>query len=344
MKVTPLVIIAAITIHPVESAPVPLLINPGGSFDVSYQLSTGPSTSATLQITGNLTGDVEMSDGVISRFRFLGGNVAYSDTTSDIIVSTFPVTAKVKILTRSIVSSTTSNSSAGAINTTTGVISNSGHRLIQNRGTVTTRYMVGSAVIQEDIRNLAQEPDSNAFVGVTTVTSSLLQDLNYKARYRIDFSHTRNETRTQPAEVVGGTLNTTEEGGFSAAGEITVPGQAFASWALANRNQRPITLEDRHTATGQPLVLLYAFDSADGPWSPPVSFDTVYGTIRLDLPPAGLRAPVRLEFSTSLANGQWLPLTKNGGAPSVFNMGESGPVTMALPTGGAGFIRLSLAD
>ncbi len=72
MKFTPLVFMAVISPHLADATPVPLLVNPGGAFDVTYQLSTGPSTSATLQISGNLTGDVEMSDGVISRFRFLG--------------------------------------------------------------------------------------------------------------------------------------------------------------------------------------------------------------------------------------------------------------------------------
>ncbi len=254
------------------------------------------------------------------------------------------MTAKVKLLTRNIVSSTTSNSSAGAINTTTGVISNSGHRLIQNRGTVTTRYMVGNTVAQEDIRNLGQEPDSNPLVGVTTVTSTLLQDLGYKARHRINFIHTRNETRTQPAKVVSGTVNITEEGGFSATGEVIVPGETYASWALTERGQTPVAFTDIHAATGQPLVLLYAFNSASGPWSPPVSFNPVNGSLQLELPPAGLRAPVRLEFSTSLANGQWLPLTRNNNTPSVFGSGESGPVTVVMPTGHSGFIRLALAD
>jgi hypothetical protein len=87
-----------------------------------------------------------------------------------------------------------------------------------------------------------------------------------------------------------------------------------------------------------------AFDMSDGPWSPPVSFDTANGTVQLDLPTGGLKAPVRLEFSVSLASGQWVPLTKSDDAPSIFSTGESGPVTMNLPSGSSGFIRLGLAN
>jgi len=329
-----------------QAAPVSLAIGPGGSFDVSYQLSTGPSTAAALLISGNLTGDVEMTDGVISNFRFLGGNVAYSDTTSDLIISTFPVTSKVRILTRKIISSvsSTSTSTAGVIDPVTGVISNSGHRLIQNRGTVTTRYLVGSTVLQEEIRNLATDPDSNSMVGVTTVTSSLLENLNYKARYRIDFNHTRDATRTQPAAVVSGTVNITEEGGFSASGEVWMLGQNFVDWALTRSGQRPQGLADLCATTGQPLVLLYAFDAPVGAWAPPVTFDHSSGNIRVELPPGGLKAPVRLEYSGSLSGGTWQPLTRTGNAPSVFNTAESGTITMSLPPGQAGFVRLCLAE
>jgi hypothetical protein len=327
-----------------QAAPVPLAINSGGSFEGSYQLSTGPSTAATLQITGNLTGDIEMTDGVISKFRFLGGNVAYSDTTSNIVISTFPVVARVRLLTRGIVSSATGNSSAGAINPITGVISNNGHQLIQDRGTVTTRYMVGNTVIQEEIRDLAQKPDANPLVGTTTVTSSLLENRNYKARYRIDFTHTRDEARTQPAEVVNGTLRITEEGSFSASGEIWMPGQTFTSWALNQRGQTPLSLNDLCATSGQPLILLYAFDATAGAWTPPVTFDQPSGLLRIDLPASGLKAPVRLEFSSTLTGGAWQPLTRAGNMPSIFNIAEFGSVTVDLPPGQAGFVRLCLAE
>jgi hypothetical protein len=345
MKSFPLLLIVfAAGLQNARCTPVSLSIAPGGAFDVTYQLSTGPSVNSTLQITGDLTGDVEMTDSVITRFRFLGGNVAYSDTTNEIIVSTFPVTSKVRLLTRNIISSAISNSSAGAIDAATGIISNTGHRLIQNRGTVTTRYLIADNLIQEDIRNLATDPDSNPMVGVTTLTSSTLQNLNYKTLYRIDFNHTRDETRTQPAEVVNGTVNITEEGGFTASGEIWLPGQAFVDWSLARNEQRPTSLADRCDTSGQPLVVLYAFDAPAGQWTPPVSFDTDEGKIRIQLPEAGLKAPVKLEFNSSLSNTGWMPITKEDLSPSVFNIGESGPVTMDLPSGGHGFIRLALAD
>jgi hypothetical protein len=329
----------------IMATPVPLIISPGGAFDVNYQLSSGQSTSPIhLLITGDFTGDAEFTAGVISKFRFLGGNIAYSDNTSEAILSTFPVVAKVRIETRNVISALTSDASAGSINALTGIITNSGHFLQQNRGTIFTRHIVAGFTVQQELRDLATRPDTNPLVGVTTVTSTLLQNLPYKARYRIDFNHTRDEARTEPAEVINGTVNITEVGSFSATGEVTVPSQAFAQWAAVNQGQTPSTLSDLHLVTGQPLVLLYAFDASTGPWSPPVRFSPGNGIVLLDLPLSGLKAPVRLEFSSSLTSGQWLPLTKNSNSPSVFNIGEAGTVTMNLPPGESGFVRLSLAD
>jgi len=329
---------------PAESTPVTLEIAPGGKFDVAYQLSTGPSTAAVVNISGNLSVDLQVTDGAISRLLFSGGNVAYSDTTLNMVVSTFPVTATVRILTRGVVASLSSNSSAGAIDPPTGIISNIGHRLIQDRGTVTTRYIAGGLTLQEDIRNLAAEPDSSPLVGVTTVTGTLLQNLGYKAFYQINFSHTRDETRVQPAEIIDGTVSIREVGGFTASKQAWLPGQAFVTWAMANYNQRPDQLTDLSTATGQPLVLLYAFAATGGPWSPPLTFDTTNRLVRLDLPASGLQAPVRVEFSANLNDGQWVPLTRTNNALSVFSVGESGPMMMNLPEGEKGFIRLCLAD
>ncbi len=327
------------------SSPVPLTINPGGAFTVNYQLSTGQATGpVVVQITGDLTGEVEFSGGILSQFRFLGGNVAYSDATSEVTMSTFPVTAKVRIEARNIISSLTSNSSAGSIDPETGVIGNNGHFLQQNRGTIRTRYLVAGTTVQQELRDLATQPDNNPLVGVTTVTSSVLADLGYKTRYQINLSHSRDESRTQPAEVVNGTVNITEVGSFSATGEVTEPGATFVQWAEAEFGQTPATLADRLAGTGQPLVLLYAFEAGDRAWSPPVVFDPPAGTVRIDLPANGLKAPVRLEYSDSLGGGQWVTLTKSNGTPSLFSVGESGPALLNLPAVGAGFVRLSLAD
>lgn len=346
MKHFPLVCLLSLVVQSAGiSSPVPLTINPGSAFDVNYQLSTGQSTSPIhLLITGDLTGDAEFTDGVLSRFRFLGGNIAYSDNTSEAVLSTFPVVAKVRIETRNVVSALTSDYGAGGIDPLTGVLSNTGHFLQQNRGTILTRYIVGGLTLQQELRDLATRPDTNPLVGVTTVTSSLLEDRDYEARYRIDFNHTRDEDRTEPADVINGTVNITEKGSFTATGEVTVPGQAFVTWALSNRSQRPKTLVDSHAGTGQPLVLLYAFDATAGPWAPPVRFNPVVGLVLLDLPPDGLKAPVRLEFASSLTNGQWRLLTRSNNLPSVFNTGEAGMVTLNLPPGDSGFVRLSLAD
>lgn len=345
MKQAPLLLLSlTLATIRIEASLVTLDIAPGGKFDVNYQLSTGPSTSAVLNISGNILVDLEITGGEISKFLFRGGNVAYSDTTSDITVSTFPVTAKVRLLTRGIVSSAASNSGAGGIDSLSGIISNTGHRLIQDRGTVTTRYIVGSTTLQEDIRNLDSEPDNSPLVGVTTVTGALLANLDYKAFYRINFEHTRDETRVQPAEVISGSVSIREVGGFTATREVWLPGPAYVNWALTYLNQRPNDFSDRSPASGQPLVLLYAFGATNEFWSPPLTFEPEDGQVILDLPESGLQAPVRVEYSATLKEGEWVPLSKSDESPAVFNVGEYGPVLINLPSGDKGFIRLALAD
>ncbi|RYD46158.1 MAG: hypothetical protein EOP85_08000 [Verrucomicrobiaceae bacterium] len=333
-----------------RSAPLNLNISQGGLFHVSYQLDSGQSVESDLHITGDISAEVEMTDGIISRFRFSGGNVAYSDTTNEIIVSTFPFTSEVRLSTRNIVSSVTSNGSSGAIHPFTGVISNSGHRLVQNRGNVTTRYLVNNNLIQESIRDLAADPDSNPMVGVTTVTNTLLERLPHKELHRINFNHTRSETRTQPAEIptpygtISGTLNITEDGGFSATGDVWIPSQTFVDWSMATHGQRPTSLKDRSTKNDQPLILLYAFNASGEAWTPPVTFDPAAATVHIHLPSEGLKAPVRLEYNSSLAPTGWTTLKRKSGSISEFGISESGSIAMDTPPDAAGFIRLSLAD
>lgn len=336
--------ITFLSVHHLHATPCQLSILPGGMFNVAYKLSTGPAAATNLLISGNITADVEFTNGTLTHFSFIGGNIAYSDANVEVIISTFPVPAKVKIATRNIVSNAASFGGTGTISTVDSVIENSGHFLIQDRGIITSTYLVGGVKVQEEIRNLADRPDTNPLVGETVVTATLIQDLGYQATYQIDFIHTRDENRNAPAASVNGTLNIKEKGSFSARGMVTVLGASFTNWALLNGKPQPTGLRDRDEVTGQPLVLLYGFGAGSGSWTPPLIFNTADGTATLTLPATGLLVPVRMDFSPDLNEGNWGLMNRENGQPALFNIGEAGLKTVILPSAIKGFTRLSLGS
>lgn len=150
--------------------PVTLTVQPGGAFDVAYELSNGLATSATLEITGDLTAELSLADGLPSALRFTDGNIAYSDTTSELILSTFPVRSSISLQTRDVVSRIMSLPEAGALDAPSGVISNAGHEHHQDRGTISTRYFVAGLLVREEVRDLSEQADRGPLVGETVIT------------------------------------------------------------------------------------------------------------------------------------------------------------------------------
>ena len=325
------------------AAGVPLRLDlaPGGGFDVNYALSNGHATDGRDVLTGHMLGTVEINPaGEVTRLALTGGRIAHQNATLSVPLSTsfFGIVTKVTISLGGVVSQIVTNRGPGNVDPASGVLFNPDHRMISNEGTITTRYLVGSAVLAQETRNLATQPDDTPLVGTSTVTATLLAETGYWKRYRIDFHHTRDETRTQPVSGIptlpaGTTLTIREEGEFSASGEVLVPGEDFVTWAANSRGASVVGFDALDPQTGHPLLVMYALGADEGAWTLPVNLDEGSSSLRMQVPVA-LRAPVVWEYSASLASGSWQALA--GGR---VEQGAQGEQVIPLPPGGRAFVR-----
>lgn len=331
--------LATVTLH--ADIDVRLDLAPGGGFDVQYALSTGQSTNGRDALSGHILAKVQISRWAeVTSLKLVGGRVAHRNTTLEIPLSTSVLgTSKVRIALAGVATQPLTRSGVGWVDAESGILTNAGHRMISNEGTITTRYLVGTSVLAQETRNLATQPDDTALEGITTVTATLLEETGYWKRYRINLHHTRDEFRTQwvsgvPTLPVGTTLTIREEGEFYASGEVLVPGNDFEAWASTSRGVVGGELDTLDPVTGQPLLVMYALGGGAGAWSLPVEVDASAGILRLQssLP---LRAPVVWEYSQTMAPGSWQLLPSGR-----VEQGAAGEQTIPLPPGEQLFLRV----
>jgi hypothetical protein len=321
--------------------PLRLDLTPGGGFDVNYAFSTGHATNGRDVLSGHMLGTIEINPaGEVISLALTGGRIAHQNTVLTIPLSTsfFGIVTKVTISLEGVVSRIVTNRGPGYVDQTSGNLFNPDHRMISNEGTITTRYLVGTVLLDQETRNLATQPDDTPLVGTSTVAATLLGQTGLWKRYRIDFHHVRNEVRTQPVSGIptlptGTTLTIQEEGEFSASGEVLIPGEDFVAWAATSRGVSVGGFDQLDPQTGQPLLVMYALGADEGAWTLPVILDAGSGHLRMQLPDS-LRAPVVWEYSASLAPGSWQALA--GGR---LEQGTQGEQVIPLPPGGRAFVR-----
>jgi hypothetical protein len=335
-------LVAAGSLLAIAQAGVPLRMElaPGGGFATRYEFSTGQYTDGVDALSGFILADIDInSAGSVSRFAFTGGRVAHENTTLEILLNTsFLGIAKVRITTTNVVTQPLTNRGPGSVDPVAGTLNNAEHRMISNEGSILTRYSVGNSTVLQENRNLATQPDDTALVGTSTVSAVLLAETPYWKRYRIDLHHTRDVVRTQPVSGVpfipaGTTLDISEDGEFSASGEVVVPGDGFASWAAAFRNVSAVEFGTLDPMTGQPLLVMYALGAGTGPWTLPVVLDASSNTLKIQCAQP-LRAPLVWQHSTSLAPTTWQALP--GGQIAV---GTEGEQIISLPVADRIFLR-----
>ena len=341
--------LAGLLALPAPAAPVQLTLEPGAGFDVDYAFSTGQATSGRDDLSGHILADLLLDDADRPTTFFLtGGRIAHADSTVELLLPTsIPGTAKVQTIVQGTASLPQTESGSGIVDPDSGVIANYGHRLISNEGTVTTRYLIGTTVVDQSTRDLATQPDNTPLVGTTTLIPTLLAETGWWKRCNIALVHFRDEGRTAPVSGVPGvppgtTYLVHEEGGFTANGEALFPGDDFANWASLHRGVTPRSLDDRDPASGQPLLVMYALAAGPGPWQVPVEFRPGTGEVLLHLPPTGLLAPVKWEFWSGNPTDSWQPLAGTPHPGGITPAGSSGTVTLPLPPGTRGFIRASV--
>lgn len=341
--------LAGLLAIPAPAAPVQLILGPGAGFDVDYAFSTGQATTGRDDLSGHILADLALdeSDRPVS-FFLTGGRIAHADSTVELFLPTsVPGTAKVQTVVQGTASLPQTQAGSGVVDPDTGIIDNFGHRLISNEGSVTTRYLIGTTVVDQSTRDLATQPDSSPLVGTTTLVPTLLAETGWWKRCHVELVHFRDEGRVAPVSGVPGvppgtTYLVHEEGGFSAHGEALFPGDDFANWASLNRGVTPRSLDDRDPASGQPLLVMYALGAGPGPWQVPVEFRPAAGEVLLHLPPTGLPAPVKWEYWSGNATAPWQPLAGTPQPGGVTPAGSAGTTTVPLPPGSRGFIRASV--
>jgi hypothetical protein len=335
-------ILVAGSLLPMTKAGVPVRLDlaPGGGFDVRYEFSTGQYSDGRDALSGHILADVDINaTGVVTRCQLTGGRVAHENTTLEILLNTsFLGIAKVRITTTDVVTQPLTNRGPGNVDPITGALNNTEHRMISNEGTILTRYSVGNTTVLQETRNLATQPDDTPLVGNSTVTAVLLAETSYWKRYRIDFHHTRDVVRTQsvtgvPIIPAGTTLNISEDGEFSASGEVVVPGDGFVTWAATFRHVADVDFETRDPVTGQPLLVMYALGAGAGPWTLPMDLDPASATMRIQCP-LPLRAAVVWEYSAGLAPNAWQTLPGGRMEP-----GLEGEQVILLPSSDRLFLR-----
>lgn len=152
--------------------PVELTLTPGGGFDVTYSLSTGQSTNGRDDLSGRILADVRVNEcGHVGWFKMSGGRIVHSDGTLDLALSSF---VHVLFITQGVASLPLTEVGGGGVNGSTGIASNSGHRMISNEGLAKTRYVVFGSTAGEEVRDLAVQPDNTPLVGTTTLTATVL--------------------------------------------------------------------------------------------------------------------------------------------------------------------------
>jgi hypothetical protein len=341
--------IASLLTIPAPAAPVHLTLEPGAGFDVDYAFNTGQATTGRDDLSGHILADLVLDDADRPTTFFLtGGRIAHADSTVEILLNTsFLGNTKVQTIVQGTASLPQTQAGSGVVDPDTGIIANFGHRLITNEGTLTTRYLLGTTVLDQSTRNLATQPDNSPLVGTTTITPTLLAESGWWKRCHIEMVHYRDEGRSAPVSGVPGVPTGTtyliyEEGGFTAIGEALFPGDDFTTWAQSTRGILPRALDDRDPASGQPLLVMYALAAGPGPWQVPVEFRTSTSEILLHLPATGLLAPVKWEFWSGNPSDSWQPLAGTPQPGGITPFGSAGTTTVPLPPGTRGFVRASV--
>jgi hypothetical protein len=305
---------------------------------VRYSFSTGQFTTDRDALAGYMLADVRFEpDGQVGYFTFTGGRITHADTSPQIVIFPSPLYA-VKLITRDLATWPITTSGTGNVDLFTGVIDNTGHRLISNEGTITTQYVYGGSVISQSTQYLAVQPDNAPLPGTTTLSAKLVEESGWWRRFQVSFHHYRSTSNTQlvsgmPGMPPGATYTVQQEGSFDANGTCTVPGNDFVTWAENMRGMTPTDFQDKDTASGQPLLLEYAFGAGSGSWRLPIDFEPAMSRAVVHLT-AQTRAPIQWEYSPNLAHGSW-SIIPDAEIPA----GSIGDRVISIPALPRGFVR-----
>lgn len=275
-----------------------------------------------------------------SRFRFEGGSLIYGDDTSNYTPFAPPASEDLRFTSTGLMGPVSSVTGLPVVDPVTGMLGNADHFQSLSAGTLRTVYQIlffGSWItLFDQTADFATAPQMNAFTGTTSLTSELQAAGPVLERHRLVLTHVSDSSPVVFTES-GVTLTSVTTGGFTARGEVLAPSAAFHSWMLSAGAEEPVSAASMLGTW--PGAVLYALglpgSARDLPWE----LNAAARTLTLHLPAGGTRAPLRVEYSTTLASWTPLPLPVGG---AELGSGSSGTLVLTLPAGPSGFVRLAL--
>jgi len=323
-----------------------LTIDPPGSYLIHYEFSDGGEDEQAATSTGDLVADIAFDRTTlrINDVFFDGGRIFYSDTTHELDLTSDALPVLIVIESRRRASTTITTGVPGTtIEPTTGLLSNPAHAFLYDEGTVRVISSIGGVPISDDTGDLSADPATLPFNGTTIMTATFLERTALYDRIGVTLTHLTGPAQTVPIPIINNTLSITDNGGFTANGEIVLPSEIFENWANSRGYPTPVTLTDLHPSTREPLALLYAFRVTEGGRLPQLEIDVAGGELVLALPTGGLVAAVQIESNDSLAGGGWDVWELEPGQVTRFPAGRDGVLRLPFAADEQRFFRIRAA-
>ena len=321
---------------PLPAAPVELVVLPGNQTTTVYMTDNGLAVARS-ETSGSILAELTLlpGTGIPSQIRFTGGTLGYSDSVTVYTPNQLPQVDEYRFTGTGLGSSLSTVNTPSSIAQPGGFLHNPDHRITLNRGTMRTQYFLLGIPLANSTRDFASNPAETTINGTSTVQTSLLAGGPIMDRFQVTFTHVADPS---PEPITGGgvTIQVSSDGGFTAVGEILVPSSGFHQWMMDSGHAAPETIEA--PAGSLPGAVLYALGLPAGATTIPWTIDAENSQVIFHLPDSGTRAPVFLEFGTSL--GGWQVLGGDSATPTL-PTGSSGIQAIPFPPASAAFFRLA---
>jgi hypothetical protein len=317
------------------AAPVELVVVPENQTTTVYMTDNGLAVAQS-ETSGSILADLTLlpGTGMPSQIRFTGGTLAYSDSVTVYTPNQLPQVDEYRFTGTGLGSTLSTVTTPASIAQPGGFLNNNDHRITLNQGTLRTQYFLFGFPLADSITNFATHPAETTINGTTTVQSSLLASGPIMDRFQVTFTHVADPS---PEPIIGGgvTIEVSSDGGFTAVGEMLVASPGFHQWMIDSGQPAPQSIQA--TAGAVPGAVLYALGLPAGATAIPWTIDTENSQVIFELPASGTRAPVFLEFGTSLGN--WQILGGDSATPTL-PAGSSGTHIIPFPPDTTAFFRL----
>ena len=325
-------------------------VQPGSEVTYLYSSSTGGSDSDVSLLSGTVQADLTFDDATLTPqgLTFTGGQTALSNLSLSFTTNIFynaagrSYSTNLGFSTNGLEQSYATRVSSGQVASGSGLLTNSEHETIGNRGTATSQVSIPSLGINEtETTNFVSNPETDLFSGQNSIQLALTSATLFSRNLTASLSGSVEETLSEAIEDTNATLSISQNGSFTAVATFSLV-TPYGQWALDNQLVEPAP--DATNAAKLPYGLLFAFGlDADATSLPIEMIQTSSGPkAQLQLPAAGLAASVTALYSANLSDS-FQPLANQflDDGVNALQEGEIGIRTVSLPSGPRGFLRFA---